>query len=535
MRERKRCCKQFALVEYIYKSWFKLQKRLQNKLEGNQRWLSILKSDEELTQQSNYSPETIRSKATELLGIYPTTQSLFDAYSQTQDILESSAICYLLKNKGKIPQKTENTQKLAERRRKTEIKIERLIDQLDGRIPKGRDLTGEQWLNTLITSTTTVPENESQAKKWQDILLTKPKPFPFPVSYENNEDLTWSKNEKGRLCVKFNGLGKHTFQIYCDQRQLKWFQRFFEDQQIKKASQNKHSSALFTLRSAIIAWALGKGKGEPWNVHHLTLFCNLDTRFWSAEGTEQVRQEKAEKVIKTITLTKEKGDLNKPQKDFLKRQNSTLTRLNTPFPRPSQSLYQGQPHLLLGVSMRLEKPVTAAVVNGVTGKAITYRSLKQLLSKNYQLLNRHRKQKQRSSHQRHKADKIGSFNQFGESELGQYLDRLLAKAIVILAQEYQVGSIVVPRLEDMREIVQAEIQTLAEAKIPGNLEAQKKYAKQYRINVHQWSYGRLIDNITSEASKLGIVIETTSKIIRGSPQEIAKNMALIAYQSRSNS
>ncbi len=44
--------------------------------------------------------------------------------------------------------------------------------------------------------------------------------------FETNEDLKWHKNEQGRLCVRFNGLSEHTFQIYCDRRQLHWFQRF---------------------------------------------------------------------------------------------------------------------------------------------------------------------------------------------------------------------------------------------------------------------------------------------------------------------
>ena len=36
------------LVKYIYKSWLKLQQRRQRKLEGQERWLSMLKSDTEL-------------------------------------------------------------------------------------------------------------------------------------------------------------------------------------------------------------------------------------------------------------------------------------------------------------------------------------------------------------------------------------------------------------------------------------------------------------------------------------------------------
>lgn len=548
-----------TLISYIYKSWFKVQQRLQQRLVGQTRWLGILKSDEELVAESDRTLEEIRAKAIGLLAsLTPENPSpepkpakktkkaktstnkpllgiLFDNYEKTEDILTHAAICYLLKNGCKIPTKLEEPQEFAKKRRKAEIKVERLQEQLNSRKPKGRDLTGEKWLQTLITASTTAPENEAQAKSWQNILLTKSKSIPFPVAYETNEDLTWSKNDKGRLCVHFNGLGEHEFEIYCDQRQLKWLQRFYEDQETKRASKDQHSSALFTLRSGRIGWQEGKGKGEPWNIHRLNLFCTIDTRFWTAEGTEQVRQEKATEIAQTITKMEQKGDLNDKQQAFIHRKHSTLARINNPFPRPSQPLYQGKSHILIGIAMGLENPATAAIINGTTGEALAYRSIKQLLGDNYQLLTRQQKQKQRQSHQRHKAQKNAAPNQFGESELGEYVDRLLAKAIVALAKTYQAGSIVVPELGDMRELVQAEVKAKAEAKIPGCIEAQEKYAKQYRVNTHQWSYGRLIDNIQAQASKIGIVIEQGQQPIRGSPQEKAKEMALLAYHSRSKS
>ncbi len=64
-----------------------------------------------------------------------------------------------------------------------------------------------------------------------------------------------------------------------------------------------------------------------------------------------------------------------------------------------------------------------------------------------------------------------------------------------IAQTHRAGSIVLPKLGDMRKIVQSEIQARSEQKCPGYLEAQQKYVKQYRINVHHWSYGRLLDDI----------------------------------------
>ncbi len=328
-------------------------------------------------------------------------------------------------------------------------------------------------------------------------------------------------------------MSKHIFQIYCDQRQLKWFQRFYEDQEIKKASKNEYSSGLFTLRSGRIAWQQGTDKGEPWDIYHLILYCTVDTRLWTAEGTEQVCQEKAEDIALTLTTMNEKGDLNDKQQAFIHRKQSTLARLNNPFPRPSQPLYQGQTHILVGVALGLDKPATAAVVDGTTGKAIAYRSVKQLLGDNYELLNKQRQRKQQQSHQRHKAQSDGRANQFGDSQLGEYVDRLLAKAIITFAQTYHAGSIVLPKLGDLRELVQSEIQSRAEQKIPGYIAGQEKYAKQYKVSVHQWSYGRLIDHIKAQAAKLSIVVEEGQQSIRGSPQEKAKEMAISTYRDRS--
>lgn len=401
-------------------------------------------------------------------------------------------------------------------------------------MPKGRDLIGAHWLLTLELATHNVLNNEDEAKSCLATLLRKSSYVPFPVAYETNEDMHWVRNQKGRICVQFNGLSEHTFEVYCDSRQLHWFNRFLEDQQTKHDSKNQHSSSLFTLRSGRIGWQETEGKGNPWNVHHLTLYCTVDTRLWTAEGTEQVRQEKAAEVAKIITKMKNKGDLNEKQQAFVKRKHSTLARINNPFSRPSKPLYQGQSHILVGVSLGLDKPATVAVVDATTNKVLAYRSVRQLLGDNYKLLNRQRQQKQSLSHQRHKAQKQDAPNQLGESELGQYVDRMLAASIISQAQTYLAGCIVLPKLGDMREQVNSEIQVLAEQKCPGYLEGQAMYAKQYRISVHQWSYGRLIENIQRQAAKMGIAVEEAQQPIRGSPQEKARDLAMSAYHSRSN-
>ncbi|MBW4661841.1 MAG: type V CRISPR-associated protein Cas12k [Drouetiella hepatica Uher 2000/2452] len=548
------------VVDYTFKSWLALQKRLSDTLQRKIRWSEMLKSDPELVELSGCNLATIRAKAAEILavatnksqqgGTEPSQKTrkskqpkdsapgrtvsslLFEAHRNTQDILSQCAICYLLKNSCKVSDREEDPDKFAKRRRKVEIQIQRLQDQIEGRLPKGRDLTGQSWLNTLAIATSTVPVDNAEAKRWQDKLLTQSTSLPFPVSFETNEDLVWSNNQKGRISVRLNGLGEHTFQIACDQRQLPWFKRFLEDQQTKREGKNQHSSALFALRSGRLAWQEGKEKGEPWKANRLILYCTVDTRLWTAEGTEQVRNEKAIEIAQTLTRMKEKEGLSQTQQDYIKRLDSSLTRINSPFDRPSQSLYQPLPHILVGICLGLEQPATVVVLDINTNQVLTHRTVRQLLGRNYALLLKRRREQQRTAHQRHKAQKRDAPRSLGESELGQYVDRLLAKATVELARTHRASSIVVPKLGDMREIVQSEIQAKAEQKIPGSIEAQQKYAKQYRINVHRWSYSRLIESIRAQAAKDGIALEEGRQPLQGSLEERAKGVAIAAYQSR---
>jgi len=119
-----------------------------------------------------------------------------------------------------------------------------------------------------------------------------------------------------------------------------------------------------------------------------------------------------------------------------------------------------------------------------------------------------------------------------KSELGEYIDRLLTKAIIELAIKYQAGSIVLPSLKDIRESLDIELQTRAQEKIPNCLEAQKSYMKQYRLSIHQWSYDRLIQNIKAAAHCSRLSIEQGQQPVRGSPTEQAKDLAISAYSLR---
>jgi IS605 OrfB family transposase len=109
---------------------------------------------------------------------------------------------------------------------------------------------------------------------------------------------------------------------------------------------------------------------------------------------------------------------------------------------------------------------------------------------------------------------------------------LIAEAVVSIAQAYQASSVVLPDLSNIREIIVAEVQALAEQKVVGCLEGQKQYAKRHRENVHRWSYSRLAEKIQSQAAQIGIGIEQSKQSFQGTPQEKAKNLAIAAYSSR---
>ncbi|WP_445626711.1 type V CRISPR-associated protein Cas12k [Nostoc sp. DSM 114167] len=556
-----------TLVKEIYKSWFALQKRRQRQIEGKERWLKMLKSDMELQQESQCSLDVIRVKSTEILTSFVAkfTQDkkkqskikkgnktkknkkdssnstllggLFDIYDKTEDCLSRCALAYLLKNNCQVSEVDEDPDQYAKSRRKKEIELERLKNQIKSRKPKGRDLTGEKWLKTLSEVVNKIPQNEDESKSWQASLLRGNSYMPYPVDYETNTDLTWLTNDKDRIFVKFNGLNKlmnePKFEVYCDSRQLHYFQRFCQDWQIWHEDKETYSSGLFILRSARLLWQERKGKGKPWKIHRLILQCSVETRLWTQEETELVRFDKINKAEKTIQNMEQKGNLSQTQLSRLESERTQRRKLNNPFPdRPSKPLYQGKSNILVGVSLGLDKPATVAVVDAISKKVLAYRSVKQLLGNNYNLLNRQRQQQLRLSHDRHKAQKQNAPNSFGESELGQYVDRLLADAIVAIAKTYFAGSIVLPQLQDMREIIQSEVQARAEKKIPGYKEGQQNYAKDYRINVHRWSYGRLIESIEIQAKKNGISIESCSQPIRDSKQEQARDLALFAYKER---
>ncbi|MBW4642258.1 MAG: hypothetical protein KME23_04450 [Goleter apudmare HA4340-LM2] len=66
--EEKRLAEGIALVNYTYKSWLALMKRLQSQLDSKTYWLEMLRSDAELVKITGASLDEIRTKATEILA-----------------------------------------------------------------------------------------------------------------------------------------------------------------------------------------------------------------------------------------------------------------------------------------------------------------------------------------------------------------------------------------------------------------------------------------------------------------------------------
>ena len=529
---------------YTFKSWVAIQKRTQWRLKGKVSWLGMLRTNEESIADCGQDLEQIRLKAQSLLLQYQSSEdsaesrgtlrtSLYQAYDETEEALSRSAIAYLLRNRCQIPSETEeNVKEFLKYRCEIENQIKSLTQQLENRLPKGRDLTGERFLNTLEEATKNDPVDNAEFSRWQSQLLERANLVPFPIILESNMDLMWFSTEQGKIGLHIGGMSEYEFTIGCGQRQLHYFQRFLSDYQTMLASKRQHTSSLFLLRSAKLIWMPGKGHEEPWNIQELYLSCTLDTRLLTAEGTELVKQEVATGTSKMLVTMRKKPNLTDTQDNYVKRLQSTLDKLDRPFDRPSKPVYQGQSNIMVAVSMGLQSPVIAIAIDLLTQKILAYRNTKQLLGDNYRLINRQRNLQTQQRHSSHKAQKQGLSRQFSNSELGEHLDRLFAKAIVELAQTYQAVSIALPKLDQIRLSIQSEIDSKAQQKIPDYLEGQKKYAKQVRINLHNWSYNRLSESIISKAAQFEIAIEYGTQPARASPNDRAREIALSAYAKR---
>jgi IS605 OrfB family transposase len=474
------------------------------------------------------------------------------------------------------------------------------------------------------------------------------KELPYPILFHSSGDLYWSvqsedtsnssdpengihpelpKSKKRhkkprhqptkRICVQFKGkefqeakpnkdksevVKDYIFKIQCDRRQLPVFRRFLTDYQTyKKLPERKRfSERLFTLRSACLIWRKDESRHrskkkvgtdqqqdqlEPWNTHRLYLHCNVDRRLLTAQGTEQVRAEKKQAIIKELKgkekLEQKELDelgLTKNQISSIKRKCSTLNRLENHSlpPRPNSVPYQGQPDISVGVSFSRHQPVAIAVVDVNKQEVLERQSAKELLNrgkaqylrrnglkesltrdgterrhpnggkllirkgkrvrwKPYRLVEQLHRRHQHHSQQRAKQQQQNRYREdSSDSNLGLYVDRLIASRIVKLALQRKAGTIVIPQLKGIRESVESDIRAQAERKFPNEKERQKEYAKHYRASFHSWSYARLSECIKECGAREGIAVVERKQSSQGDLEQKAIAIALSSYNVKTS-
>jgi IS605 OrfB family transposase len=324
---------------------------------------------------------------------------------------------------------------------------------------------------------------------------------------------------------------------------------------------------------------------KPWNTHRLYLHCTVDRRLLTAEGTEQVRAEKKQATLKELkgkdkleqTELDELG-LTKNQISSIKRKCSTLNRLENHSlpPRPNSVPYQGQPGITVGVSFSRHQPVAIAVVDVNKQEVLERQSAKELLNrgkaqylwrnglkesltrdgterrhpnggkllirkgkrvrwKPYRLVEQLHRRHQHHSQQRAKQQQQNRYQESNvDSNLGLYVDRLIASRIVKLALQRKVGTIVIPQLKGIRESVESDIRAQAERKFPNEKERQKEYAKHYRASFHSWSYARLAKCIKECGAREGIAVVERKHSSQGDLEQKAIAIALSSYNVKTS-
>lgn len=615
------------MVHYTYKSWFALQKERRNQLYKTKRWLEVVKNDDELVQMCESSLDVIRSHAEALLIEFnrecsrPKTKKkevvlkkvarsgesiqgqrqnessiidsqnemtvkgysanerdiynlLYKEYYETDNFLRKAAISHLIKNKLQINTAEENIERFAKRVSEKNKQCQRLEEQLESRLPKGRLWVEDDLLE--YARCFGIPEEEAEWFVLKSAVGKQNKALPYPIIFGSNTDLIWSErnacNSKSskpkkilvpsedaeyspvrrRICVHFSGLDKkYVFEILCNRRQLSIFQQLMKDWQIYSANKREDPAGLMLLCSATLLWkasehgeAIGHRKTEiPWKDNQLYLHCTIHSDRLTKEGTEQVQENKRAVALKSVATLEEKienlkaaGKSTENDQNALERKLGTVRRLslvNNPFNRPSKPPYQGQDNVLLAVSLGSSKLATAVAIDVITGKVLECRGIHCLLGKEkYKVLinKRHQRRKNTRRQSRSQQEQVNRASR--EMNRGQHIDRELAKAIVDFAKEYKASSIVLPDMKGYRERQQSEIAVLAEQEASGWKWLEKKIAKKQNIKIHGHSYNRLTKSIVDKAAGVEIPVEFGQQPICGSSQDQAREMALVTYRER---
>jgi hypothetical protein len=408
-------------VKIIYASWLSVHRQKQRRLEGLNRLIKIVYSDEDLLDMCQCQFDRLQENAELMLSeidkeIANSTKSpsrinlLFTKQPELpeEDIIGRSAIAYLIRHGCKIEPKIESTEKFKKWFRRKQKQAQRLENQLAGHFPRGRDLNDAVFLKVLETATKDEPQDNRELMLWQSQILRDPSPLPHPIEFNSNTDLRWLKLYRKqytckqtaageliesieltqRLFVEFKGLTQdfnYVFEVYCDRRQIDIFQQFLNDDRLLRnsSSKEKYSSSLFTLRSTTLLWDRRESQDryhyhtlpaqtadEPWNTNQLYLHCAIETKSLTAEGMREIQQQKTQKVNNTLAKQSKNTDPSIDQQQSQRKNQTSLALLNRSLPRPSRPIYQGNSQIIVGLIFDPVKPIYLAVVDVTTGKLL---------------------------------------------------------------------------------------------------------------------------------------------------------------------
>jgi hypothetical protein len=161
----------------------------------------------------------------------------------------------------KVSEEEQTIDHIYQRLDKKRIEIKRLKKQLQSRLPKGRDPTGQRYLQhlTYITALPKVSDAPDKMEAELDKLTEQQQlplfnELPYPIQFYSASDLYWSveshdtstasangihqefsktekpkakhhQRPKERICVTFKGLTDYLFKIQCGRRQLPVFRQ----------------------------------------------------------------------------------------------------------------------------------------------------------------------------------------------------------------------------------------------------------------------------------------------------------------------
>ncbi len=150
------------------------------------------KKFDKLKQNKNSETESPKDLFAHFFQVYDKVTKNYEKekkpHLKTKKLIQQCAVLYLLKNKCQIGKKPEEPEKYQQYRHKKEIQIERIEEQLKARLPKGRNLAKDEYLEALGQAECLITENE-EMELLQARLLRSEKSIPFPVSYNTNTDI----------------------------------------------------------------------------------------------------------------------------------------------------------------------------------------------------------------------------------------------------------------------------------------------------------------------------------------------------------